>query len=71
MKPSETLGANSQAVCDCGNLTFIPLIRVEPDGNNHLVALRCTECEHELVTPYSHGGPAPGPTLKDKGRPLH
>lgn len=54
----ETAGgvANSKAICDCGNVEFVVLIRVMPNGSNHIVALRCPKCLHELVVPFQKGG---------------
>lgn len=59
MKISEAMGANGLTVCDCGKIEFYVLIKVLPNGNNHIVTLRCTnpECGKELATPYQHGGP--------------
>lgn len=57
MKISKVLGANGQAACDCGKLEFHVLVRVMPDGNNHIVVLRCVDCKHELAVPFNHGGP--------------
>jgi len=60
MKVSEALGVNGQAICDCGKTEFHVLFRVTPEGNNHIVALRCVDCKHELAVPYQHDGPTLG-----------
>lgn len=56
MKVSEVMGANGQVVCDCGKVDFHVLMRVEPNGNNHIVALRCAACAKEMPVPFQQGG---------------
>lgn len=61
MKISDVLRPNACTVCDCGHLEFIVLVRAMPNGNNHIIALRCAKCSHELAVPFLHGTPLPEP----------
>ena len=45
------LGANGIATCDCGNISFYGISRVEVEKSNVLLALQCTVCHKETPVP--------------------
>ena len=66
MRISEALGANAQAICDCGRVEFTVLLRTTPNGNNHIVALNCIDCKRELAVPFRCEVVASGPLRADQ-----
>lgn len=50
---AQVMGANGCIVCDCGHTKFTVLMRLMPNGNNHIVAVECEACEHQMVVPFT------------------